>query len=368
MKSKVYFTNFRTSAYGDGMLEKLTKLMTKAGFCKLDLDGKFTAIKIHFGELGNLSFLRPNYARQVAEYVKKQGGKPFLTDCNTLYVGTRGNAVDHLDTANLNGFTALTTGCNVIIGDGLKGTDDVDLPVPNGIHLKTAKIGRVIADSDVIISMTHFKGHEKMGIGGVIKNIGMGCGSKGGKMEMHSDGKPSVMDWCVGCGICTRFCAHDALHKKGNKMTVDLNKCAGCGRCIGICPKGALQPTWDQDNRLLDEKTAEYAAAVLNGKQAFHISFLCDISPNCDCHCENDAAILPNIGILAGTDPVALDMAAVDLCNKSPRLPMTQLDKCKDTGDVFNDVHTVTHWHDTIEHAVKLGLGNPDYELISIDK
>lgn len=366
MQSNVYFTSFRTRAYGDGILQKLHKLMKKAGFETMELEGKFTAIKLHFGEAGNLSFLRPNYAKVVADYVKELGGRPFLTDCNTLYVGSRGNALDHLDTAMANGFSMLTTGCQVVIADGLKGTDDVELPVPNGKLLKTARIGRAIADADAFITLTHFKGHEKMGIGGAIKNIGMGCGSRAGKMVMHSDGKPSVMENCVGCGLCRRACAHDALHLQDGRMTVDHRRCAGCGSCIGLCTQGALQPTWDQENRLLDEKTAEYAAAVLNGKPAFHINVLCDISPNCDCHGENDAPILPNIGMLASFDPVALDVASVDLCNRAPRLPGTHLDKCPESGDVFNDAHTVTRWHDTIAHAVALGLGNEHYKLIEL--
>lgn len=365
-KAKVFFTDFRTRAYGNSMLDKLQKLMDKAGVQKLDWNEKFTAIKLHFGELGNLSFLRPNYARAVAEYLTQKGAIPFLTDCNTLYVGSRRNAIEHLKTADLNGFTPLTTGCHVIIADGLKGNDEAILPVPNGIHLKTAKIGRAIADADAFITLTHFKGHEKMGIGGAIKNIGMGCGSRAGKMEMHSNGKPSVMDWCVGCNLCSTQCAQDALHLKNGRMTIDHNKCAGCGRCITVCPKGALQPTWDQSDKLLDEKTAEYAAAVLNNKQAFHINILCDISPNCDCHGENDAPILPNIGILASFDPVALDMASADMCNKAPRLPNSHMDKCPHSSDIFNDAHANTHWMDAIVHAEKIGLGTSQYELITL--
>ena len=181
--SKVYFTDFHTPAYGDSLPTKLKKLLRRAGIGQLDMEGKFVAIKMHFGELGNVSFLRPNYARAVVDVVKELGGKPFLTDCNTMYPGSRKNALEHLECAWQNGFTPLTVGCPLMIGDGLKGTDDVLVPVQGGEYVKNAKIGRAIMDADVFISLTHFKGHEMTGFGGAIKNIGMGCGSRAGKCE-----------------------------------------------------------------------------------------------------------------------------------------------------------------------------------------
>lgn len=178
--SKVYFTDFRTPAYGDSILKKLQKLMLRAGFADLDLYGKFVAIKMHFGEKGNISFLRPNWARAVVDMVKQQGGKPFLTDCNTMYPGSRKNALEHLYCAWENGFTPLSVGCPVIIADGLKGTDDIEVEVKGGEYVQKARIGRAIMDADVIISLTHFKGHEMTGFGGAIKNLGMGSGSRAG--------------------------------------------------------------------------------------------------------------------------------------------------------------------------------------------
>lgn len=167
--SNVYFTDFHTIAFGDSLPTKLKKLIKKAGIENLDLDGKFVAIKMHFGELGNISYLRPNYARAVVDVVKELGGKPFLTDCNTMYPGSRKNALEHMECAWENGFTPLTVGCPIIIGDGLKGTDDVDVPVEGGEYVKAAKIGRAVMDADVFISLTHFKGHESTGFGGAIK-------------------------------------------------------------------------------------------------------------------------------------------------------------------------------------------------------
>lgn len=367
-KSPVFFADFRTTG-AENITKKMQRLMKCAGFGQLELDGRFVAIKMHFGELGNLAFLRPNYARAVADMVKAAGGRPFLTDCNTLYVGGRRNALDHLDTAALNGFTPQTVGCNIIIGDGLKGTDEVEVPVP-GVHCTSALIGRAVMDADVVISLTHFKGHEMMGIGGAVKNLGMGCGSRGGKMIMHSDGKPELDEGrCIGCGACQRVCAHGALVRGAKRtMTVDHNRCAGCGRCIGVCPRDALYPEYGRQSiRVLDEKTAEYALAVVRNRPSFHISVICDVSPNCDCHSENDAPVIPNIGMLASFDPVALDVACVDLCRQAPRLCNTLFDGVKaGDGDPFNELHPDTHWRDAIEHAVRIGLGNAEYELKKI--
>ena len=190
-KAKVYFTDLRTQI-GVSQLDKLEKLIRAAGVGSIDFDHKMTAIKIHFGEPGNLAFLRPNYAKRVADVIKSLGGIPFLTDCNTLYPGRRKNALEHLDSAYENGYTPYSTGCQILIADGLKGSDDVEVPVPNGEYVQTAKIGRAIMDADIFISLSHFKGHELTGFGGAIKNIGMGCGSRRGKMEQHAAGKPNV--------------------------------------------------------------------------------------------------------------------------------------------------------------------------------
>ena len=235
-KSKVYFTTFKTTG-SENLIQKLKRLIKTAGMGEIDFEDKYAAIKIHFGEYGNLAFLRPNYAKVVADYVKELGGKPFLTDCNTLYVGSRKNALDHLDTAYLNGFSPLQTGCHAIIADGLKGTDETIVPI-DGEYVKEAKIGHAIMDADVFISLTHFKGHEMAGFGGTIKNIGMGCGSRAGKMEQHCDGKPHVAgDGCVGCGACTRICAHGAPVVENGKATINQDKCVGCKMCMKLgCP------------------------------------------------------------------------------------------------------------------------------------
>lgn len=365
--SKVYFADFRADPK-ENLLQKLKRLCITAGIKDIDFNNKYVAIKIHFGEYGNLAYLRPNYARVVADLVRELGGKPFLTDCNTLYVGSRKNALDHLETAYANGFSPFSTGCHILIGDGLKGSDEILVPV-DGEYIKEAKIGRTIMDADIFISLNHFKGHECTGFGGALKNIGMGCGSRAGKMEMHSDGKPLVIERkCIGCKACAKICAHDApTFGAEGKATIDHEKCVGCGRCIAICPVDAVRAPNDSSNDLLNIKIAEYSKAVLDGRPHFHVSLICDVSPNCDCHAENDAAIIPNVGMLASFDPVALDQACADLCNAQPILASSCLgDQQEKEGDRFIINHPNTNWRTCLAHAEKIGLGQQHYELIPL--
>ncbi len=365
----VYFTDMNCRI-GDSLLMKTERLVKAAGIGDIDMEKKFVALKIHFGEYGNLSFLRPNYAKVVADIVKEQGGIPFLTDCNTLYVGRRKNAVEHMDTANLNGFSPMSTGCQIIIADGLKGDDDVEIPI-DGEYVKNAKIGRAIADSDVIITLSHFKCHEQAGFGGALKNLSMGCGSRRGKMEMHSNSKPVVDDEkCRGCGKCARFCAMDAISYSQKKASIDHSKCVGCGRCVSVCPFDAIEPAYDQSPQVLNAKIVEYAMAAVKGKECLHVSFICDVSPFCDCHGENDVPVVPNVGILASKDPVALDKACIDLVQKQEMIPGSLL--WRNSGgrrpaDLLKCVQPSTDWQSTFVHAEKMGFGSSEYVLKKVE-
>ncbi len=370
--SKVYFADFHTKPK-ENLLQKLRRLIISAGIDQIDFQNKFTAIKMHFGEPGNLAYLRPNYARVVAEQVRERGGRPFLTDCNTLYAGRRKNALEHLDAAYENGFSLQAAGCHIIIGDGIKGTDDIAVPV-RGTYVQEAKIGRAVMDADILISLTHFKGHEVAGFGGALKNIGMGCGSKAGKMEMHSSGKPRVgRRKCTGCGFCTAHCAYQAITVKDGTAVLDQERCTGCGRCIGMCPFDAIFAAEDEAFSVINKKIAEYCLAVLQNKPAFHISLVTDVSPNCDCRWENDVPIVPDVGMFASFDPVALDLACAEAVNRQPVIEGSLLNRkmrlkkgeanCRDH---FINTHPDTDWHVLIEHAAGIGLGNTSYELIKI--
>mgnify|MGYP000847885977 FL=1 len=371
-KAKVYFTDFRCKV-GTNNLMKLQKLCKKAGIETIDFEGKFVAIKMHFGELGCLASIRPQYVKAVADLVKELGGKPFLTECNTLYPASHKHALEHLDCANLNGYNTITTGCQIIIGDGLRGTDEVEIPVKNGEYVQNAKIGRAIMDADVFISLAHFKGHEMTGFGGAVKNIGMGCGSRAGKMEQHSSGKPAVKaKKCKGCRRCASECGSDAITYEDNIAHIHEDLCKGCGRCIGACAFDAIHTVqWDASEKL-DYKMAEYAQAVCQDRPCFHINLVMDISPNCDCHGENDAPVLPNIGMFASFDPLALDQACVDACMAANPMPNSQLsDNMKkpgfaDWGDPFRNSTPESEWRSCLEHAEKIGLGTREYELIKM--
>ena len=328
MESKVYWTDLRTSAH-ENLPQKLARLIRTAGMETIDFNGKFAAIKLHFGEPGNLAFLRPNYAKAVADVVRACGGTPFLTDCNTLYVGRRKNAIDHLNAAYENGFSPFSTGCHVIIGDGLKGTDEVSVPVAGGQYVREAKIGRAIMDADVIISLNHFKPY----VNGAV---------------------------CVACGECRRNCAHDAI-TIDTAAHIDHAKCVGCGRCLGACPTNAVCPASDESNDILNCKIAEYTKAVIAGRPSFHISLVIDVSPNCDCRAENDTPFVPDIGMFASFDPVALDAACADAVNRAPMLAHGPAE-----GDHFDAVHPTTNWRVALEHAERLGIGQRAYTLCRV--
>ena len=373
-KAKVYYTDFRAKI-GEGLPTKLKRLIKAAGIGDIDMDGKFVAVKMHFGELGNLSFLRPNYARAVVDVVKEFGGVPFLTDCNTLYPGSRKNAIEHLYCAWENGFTPMTVGCPIIIGDGLKGTDDIEVPVEGGEYIDKAKIGRAVMDADIFISLSHFKGHETTGFGGAIKNIGMGCGSRAGKKAQHMNGQPEIdHELCRGCRACLRECANDGLSfdESTRKMSINTQNCVGCGRCIGACNFDAIAFANYAATKDLNCRMAGYTTAVIQNRPNFHVSLIVDVSPNCDCHAENDAPILPNIGMFASFDPLALDQACVDACLKATPLPNSQLaeamekeDFC-DHHDHFENTTPNSEYKTCLAHAEKIGLGTRDYEIVVV--
>jgi uncharacterized Fe-S center protein len=256
----------------------------------------------------------------------------------------------------------------VIIADGLKGTDDVAVPVEGGEYVKFAKIGRAVMDADIVISLNHFKGHEEAGFGGAIKNLGMGCGSNEGKRDMHSDGRPLIdATKCIGCGTCAKYCAHEGPKPDGKTYKIDWVTCMGCGRCLDVCPVKAIYHDNREAGRILNYKMAEYTKAILDGRPHFHISLVRDVSPYCDCHAENDLPIVPDVGMFASFDPVALDLACADAVNAQSVNPGSKLDKAN-RPDLDNLTGSFPHttWRSQIAHAKKIGLGEDSYELVTI--
>ena len=377
--STVYWTDMRTHGR-TSTLVKFERLLAKSELATMDLDNKFVAIKMHLGEPGNTSIIRPPYVKVLVDFIRERGGKPFLTDCNTLYVGGRKNALDHIDSAYMNGFSPLTVGAHVIIADGLKGTDEVEVPLEGMTYCPAPKIGRALMDADVMVSLTHFKGHEEAGFGGALKNVGMGGGSRAGKMEQHAAGKPVVDEsLCIGCRQCAKACAHDAISfhdaadgAKGIRAAIDHDKCVGCGRCIGACNQDAIEPMWDEAREVLNHKIAEYTLAVVKDRPCYHINMVMDVSPNCDCNSQSDTPIVPNIGMFCSADPVALDQACADAVNAAPIMRDTALTDAAggehhdDEHGHFHVIHPETCWEEQLIHGERIGLGTREYELVKL--
>ncbi len=366
--SKVYFSDMRANQ-NENLFDKIAKLLALAGLAQQVSEGDLTAVKIHFGEKGNHTYLRPVFARKVVEEIKKLGAMPFLTDSSTLYPGQRKEAVSALTCAIENGFGYACVGAPLIISDGLRGVTETEVAI-EGELLKKTYIGTEIIEADSLVAMTHFKCHDLTGFGGAIKNLGMGCASRKGKMVQHSTVAPVVdSNNCTGCGICPRSCAHDAIVIKGGKAYINPKKCTGCSRCITICPVKAINIQWDDAADLVMRKMAEYAKGALIGKsgKAIYLNFITQVSPSCDCYGHSDAPIVNDIGICASTDPVAIDQACADLVNAARGNEGSALQSGHEPGgDKFRGVAPQIPWEVQLEHGEKIGLGSRKYELVRV--
>jgi len=377
MKSPVYFSDLKVES-GKTLLDKLDTLLDRA-----DLGGKikekdFVAIKLHFGEKGNTAYVRPIFLRRVVDRVKQYKGKPFLTDTNTLYTGSRSEAVSHLITAFENGFTESVVNAPIVIADGLRGNTALKVRIDKPLF-KTVSIAREICMTDVLVVVTHFKGHELSGFGGALKNLGMGCSSREGKLSQHSNISPQVKGKaCKGCQTCLTWCAQQAIsmlplksgvETKQGVASIDPKKCVGCGECILSCPSGAIQIQWNESIPIFQKKMVEHAwGAVQNKKgKVLYINFLTQISPACDCYGYSDTPIVNDIGILSSEDPVAIDQASVDLVNKEQGNRSSKLSKnWEPEGDKFRAVYPEVDWSIQLAYAEEIGMGTREYELIKI--
>ena len=373
MKNTVYFMDLRATPK-ENLIAKLGRLMETAGISDTFKKRDLVAVKLHFGELGNAAFIRPLYLRKVVETIKGLGGNPFLTDANTLYAGTRGDTPSHLTTAIRNGFAYSVVDAPLVIADGLRGKSERAVPL-EGKHIETAYIGTEIVEADALISVAHFKGHELSGFGGTIKNLGMGCASRRGKLVQHSGVSPKVTrKKCIGCGDCVPHCSQEAIalekvDEKKYKAHIDPDACIGCGECILICPQGAINPQWKTSIPDFMEKMVEYTGAVLKNKEnkTLYINFITNVSPACDCVPANDAPIVRDIGIVASRDPVAIDQASVDLINAEPALSACCMEENREAGsDKFKSIYPKVDWPIQLDYAEKLGLGSREYELVKI--
>jgi uncharacterized Fe-S center protein len=377
MKSSVFFSDLKIES-GKTLLDKLDILLDRA-----DLKGKIrekdlVAIKLHFGEKGNTAYVRPIFLRRVVDRVKQYKGKPFLTDTNTLYTGARSEAVSHLNTAIENGFAESVVDAPILIADGLRGNSAVKVRIDKPIF-KTVSIAHGIDTADVLISVTHFKGHELSGFGGTLKNLGMGCASREGKLSQHSNISPQVKKKaCKGCETCLSWCAQEAIsmrplpsgvEAKHSTAFIDPKKCIGCGECILSCPSGAIQIQWNESIPIFQKKMAEHAYGAVQKKKgkALYLNFLIQVTPACDCYGYSDTPIVNDIGILSSEDPVAIDQASVDLVNREEGNRSSKIPKnWEPEGDKFRAIYPEVDWSIQLAHGEEIGLGTRKYELIKI--
>jgi uncharacterized protein len=367
-KKAVYFANLRARDPHDNTVSKVGRLFDAAGFDECITKNALTAIKLHFGEIGNDSYINPVFVREVVDQVRKCGGKPFLTDSNTLYLGSRANAVDHIETAIRHGFDYAVAGAPLIIADGLSGGNTRSVPIHKN-HFREVIISGDIFASDSMVVLSHFKGHEVAGFGGAIKNLAMGCASARGKQEQHS-ARPLVIEaHCIGCGKCKAVCPKSAISLKRKKSHIARKLCIGCFECMTICPEHAIDIDWVTEIPQFVERLVEYAYGAVQGKEhrIGYMNFLTHITPDCDCVPWSDAPIVPDIGILASKDPVAIDAASFDLVNSQTGLALSMLEhNLRKGADKFKGLRGGTDAFRQVKYGEEIGLGSSEYELIAI--
>jgi uncharacterized Fe-S center protein len=369
MASDVYFSRMRIKNPEENNLTKISRLLDAAGLPDIISEGDLTAVKLHFGEPGNDTYIKPVFVRQAVDRVRAARGKPFLTDTNTMYIGSRHNAPDHLQVAVRHGFCYAVVDAPVTIADGLTGKNTRMVQVP-GKHFSSVRIAGDIADADAMVVLTHVKGHALAGFGGAIKNLAMGCATPEGKRDQHQGMQAEVNpELCTGCGTCISQCPFHAIAPDGDCAKVDKSICYGCSACLQFCPSDAIDFHWKEDVPRFIERMAEYAAGALAGKEGkvIYLSFVLSVTPDCDCVPWSEAPIVPDIGFLASTDPVAIDAAALDLINAAAGIPGTCLHDHHEPGaDKFTGLWEKVDGQYLLRYSEKIGLGTVSYNLIEL--
>lgn len=354
--SKVYFKSVKQGATAAEIAAcNLELLMKLEPFSKIKAKD-FVAIKMHFGDINNIGHIKPESVKKLADAIKAKKARPFLVETSTLYVGERSNAYDHINIAYKHGFTYEKTGVPIIMADGLLGHSQTAVKI-NGKHSKEIFVASDVAHYDFLICLNHVTGHMITGVGAAIKNLGMGLAARGGKLSQHSGALPSISDKkCVKCARCQSFCPAGAISPGEAAFKIDSAKCIGCGECIAICKKEAVKFSWKQTSKIVQEKMAEHALGVISGKNEHLLltNHIIHVTKECDCAAEADPRVIDDIGILASTDPVALDKASVDIVKKIHGYPFDYESKSP-LNPMFQ-----------LEHGEKIGLGSMNYELIEI--
>jgi len=358
MKSKVYFVSLSDSDTPAAIAVALKRLLDESrvlGFLK---NGDRTAVKMHFGEEGNTGYVKSRYLREICARISAKAAIPTVADTNTLYRGKRMNSRDHTQLAREHGFTKEAVGAQDILAIDDRDKENTAVVRVDGKFIRDAKVCKFFLDADAIVDVSHFKGHIMTGFGGALKNIGMGCATREGKLAQHSDIAPIViLENCTGCGACVKSCPVKVITLKNKKSHIDKTGCIGCASCIAACKYNAIEVDWDAGGDTIQEKMVEYAGAILRNKRgrAAFINFALKITAECDCLAKDDPIICPDIGIFASNDPVAVDKACYDAIIKA----------CGGK-DVLKEIHPKRDGFKQLRYAAALSLGNLEYDLISI--
>jgi uncharacterized Fe-S center protein len=316
----------------------------------------FVAIKLHVGEKKNTTHIKPELIKTLVDKVKDRGGVPFLTETSTLYKGERENAVKHLLHAHRHGFGIDNVGAPFIMADGLTGTTEHEVTINGELH-KSVKVAREVVSADAMIVVSHPTGHVAAGLGACLKNLGMGLASRMGKMRQHSALLPEViMDSCRFCGKCIKWCPQEAIIAKDGKAFIMTEKCIGCGECLAMCRFDAVKYDWGAESGFLQRSMAEHAYGSVIGKQGkcFFFNVMIDMTKDCDCYSVDQRKMIPDIGILASADPVAIDKATLDLTAKAHGKSLAEMAYARHDAMI------------QIDHAAKIGMGALDYELVEV--
>ncbi|MBQ9537577.1 MAG: DUF362 domain-containing protein [Desulfovibrionaceae bacterium] len=377
MASTVYWAKLTIKNPADNKLAKIRRICKAVGLeehvkpFEVAPEDQVVAVKVHFGERGNDTYVHPTFVREVVDQVRACGAKPFLTDTCTLYKACRHNGVDHLETAYLHGFTPYVVNAPVVIADGVNSHAWREVPI-NLKHFQSVKIADGILSANAMVVLSHFKGHAFGGFGGALKNLAMGCAPHEGKIDQHGR-NIVIMDNCIGCGQCVKICPQQALSlvkvEKGRRCVIDKERCFGCYECMSVCKQGAIGIDLPNEHADFSERMVEYAYGALKGKEGrlVFINFLMNITPQCDCAGWSDPVLVPDIGILASLDPVALDTACFDLVKDTPSLRKIGEHDCHSTGyDKFQAEHPNTRGYHQVEYAESIGMGSREYELVNV--
>ncbi len=356
MKAKVFLARILDGAGVQAQVEAVQKLYAVGNLNQVISKRDFVAVKFHVGEKNNTTHVKPELIRKVVDFAKEAGGQPFLTETSTLYKGERENAVKHLMHANRHGFGIEQIGAPFIMADGLTGNSEYEIEIAGELHT-SVKVAREIVSADSLIVVSHATGHVVTGLGACIKNIGMGLASRMGKMREHSAMLPEInIERCRFCKKCIQWCPQGAIIEQADKAFIISEKCIGCGECLAVCRFDAVKYDWDAESGFTQKSMAEHALGIVKSKKGkcLFINVLVDMTNDCDCFSVKQEKCIPDIGILASFDPVAVDKATLDLTAQQYGKTLAELAHGRNDAMI------------QINHAARIGMGFLEYELVTV--